>query len=161
MNYTYILKCKDETLYTGWTNDIEKRLEAHNAGKGAKYTRSRRPVELVYLEQFETKEEAMEEKRVTDVVCTKCRRMLRKKIRWFSSNQKFYFCLAVCPEHGYMKGKIRMKKSEDGSFFAVKTTKLVGEEGAAYVEQKKEETKKKRAERNKAKKSGKAAEAAE
>ena len=110
---------------------------------------------------FETKEEAMEEKRVTDVVCTKCRRMLRKKIRWFSSNQKFYFCLAVCPEHGYMKGKIRMKKSEDGSFFAVKTTKLVGEEGAAYVEQKKEETKKKRAERNKAKKSGKAAEAAE
>ena len=52
MNYTYILKCKDETLYTGWTNDIEKRLEAHNAGKGAKYTRSRRPVELVYLEQF-------------------------------------------------------------------------------------------------------------
>ena len=58
MNYTYILKCKDETLYTGWTNDIEKRLEAHNAGKGAKYTRSRRPVELVYLEQFETKEEA-------------------------------------------------------------------------------------------------------
>ena len=59
MNYTYILKCKDETLYTGWTNDIEKRLEAHNAGKGAKYTRSRRPVELVYLEQFETKEEAM------------------------------------------------------------------------------------------------------
>ena len=55
MNYTYILKCKDETLYTGWTNDIEKRLEAHNAGKGAKYTRSRRPVELVYLEQFETK----------------------------------------------------------------------------------------------------------
>ena len=58
-NYTYILKCKDETLYTGWTNDIEKRLEAHNAGKGAKYTRSRRPVELVYLEQFETKEEAM------------------------------------------------------------------------------------------------------
>ena len=86
---------------------------------------------------------------------------LAEKIRWFSSNQKFYFCLAVCPEHGYMKGKIRMKKSEDGSFFAVKTTKLVGEEGAAYVEQKKEETKKKRAERNKAKKSGKAAEAAE
>ena len=79
----------------------------------------------------------------------------------FLKPENFYFCLAVCPEHGYMKGKIRMKKSEDGSFFAVKTTKLVGEEGAAYVEQKKEETKKKRAERNKAKKSGKAAEAAE
>ena len=111
--------------------------------------------------EHETKEEILEERRVAEMVCYKCRRTLRKKIRWFSSNQKFYFCLAVCPEHGYMKGKIRMKKSEDGSFFAVKTTKLVGEEGAAYVEQKKEETKKKRAERNKAKKSGKAAETAE
>lgn len=59
MNYTYILRCKDETLYTGWTNDIQRRLEAHNAGRGAKYTRARRPVKLVYLESFETKEEAM------------------------------------------------------------------------------------------------------
>lgn len=60
MNYTYILKCKDETLYTGWTNDIEKRLEAHNAGKGSKIHQIQETrVELVYLEQFETKEEAM------------------------------------------------------------------------------------------------------
>jgi len=59
MNYTYILRCKDNTLYTGWTNNLEKRLEAHNAGKGAKYTKARLPVELVYFEQFETKEEAM------------------------------------------------------------------------------------------------------
>ena len=59
MNYTYILRCKDNTLYTGWTNNLEKRLEAHNAGKGAKYTKARLPVELVYYEQFETKEEAM------------------------------------------------------------------------------------------------------
>ena len=58
-NYTYILKCADETLYCGWTNDLEKRLEAHNSGKGAKYTRSRLPVELIYYEEFETKEEAM------------------------------------------------------------------------------------------------------
>ena len=152
MNYTYILKCKDETLYTGWTNDIEKRLEAHNAGKGAKYTRSRRPVELVYLEQFETKEEAMEEKRVTDVVCTKCRRMLRKKIRWFSSGQRYYLCLATCPEHGMMKGKIRMKKSEDGRVFAVKTVKPVDEEGAEAVFLKKEEARIRRAEKSRQKK---------
>lgn len=59
MNYTYILECSDGSLYTGWTNDIEKRLEVHNAGKGAKYTKSRRPVRLVYLEEFETKEDAM------------------------------------------------------------------------------------------------------
>lgn len=59
MNYAYILKCKDNTLYSGWTNDLSARVAAHNAGKGAKYTKSRLPVELVYFETFETKEEAM------------------------------------------------------------------------------------------------------
>lgn len=59
MNYTYIVKCADGSLYTGYTNDLERRIAAHNAGKGAKYTRSRRPVELVYYESFETPEEAM------------------------------------------------------------------------------------------------------
>ena len=57
--YTYVLKCSDGSLYTGWTNDIKKRLQAHNEGKGAKYTRGRTPVELVYLEEFDTKEAAM------------------------------------------------------------------------------------------------------
>ena len=59
MNYTYILQCADGTLYTGWTNNLEKRLAAHNAGIAAKYTKTRRPVELVYFEEFETKKEAM------------------------------------------------------------------------------------------------------
>ena len=58
-NYTYIVECSDHTLYTGWTNDLEKRIRAHNEGKGAKYTKSRRPVRLVYFETFSTKEEAM------------------------------------------------------------------------------------------------------
>ena len=59
MNYTYIVRCSDGTLYTGWTNDLEKRVAAHNDGTSAKYTKPRRPVELVYHECFETKEEAM------------------------------------------------------------------------------------------------------
>ena len=59
MNYTYIVRCKDGSLYTGWTNDIEKRIKAHNEAKGSKYTKSRRPVKLVYYEEFQTKEEAM------------------------------------------------------------------------------------------------------
>ncbi|SER90514.1 Predicted endonuclease, GIY-YIG superfamily [Lachnobacterium bovis] len=58
-NYTYIVKCSDGTYYTGWTNDLEKRIKAHNEGKGAKYTKTRRPVELVYYESFPTKQEAM------------------------------------------------------------------------------------------------------
>lgn len=57
-NYTYILKCADETLYCGWTNDLEKRVRAHNDGKGAKYTRSRLPVTLVHFEEFDTPIEA-------------------------------------------------------------------------------------------------------
>ena len=59
MNYTYILTCADGTLYCGWTNDLDKRLKAHNAGRGAKYTKPRRPVALSYYEAFETKGEAM------------------------------------------------------------------------------------------------------
>ena len=59
MNYTYILECKDGSYYTGWTNNLEKRLKDHNDGKGAKYTRSRLPVRLIYFEEYETKEEAM------------------------------------------------------------------------------------------------------
>ena len=59
MNYTYILKCKDDSLYTGWTNDLKKRITSNNAGQGAKYTKARRPVELVYYEEFQTREEAM------------------------------------------------------------------------------------------------------
>lgn len=59
MNYTYIIECSDGSLYCGWTNNIEKRILAHNEGRGAKYTRGRAPVKLVHLETFETKEEAM------------------------------------------------------------------------------------------------------
>ena len=57
--YTYIVRCADGSLYTGWTDDLEKRVAAHNAGKGAKYTRSCRPVTLVYHETFATPREAM------------------------------------------------------------------------------------------------------
>ena len=57
--YTYMVRCGDGSLYTGWTYDLEKRVAVHNSGKGAKYTKSRLPVELVYHERFTTKEEAM------------------------------------------------------------------------------------------------------
>ena len=59
MNYTYIVKCRDGTLYTGWTKDLCKRMQTHNLGKGAKYTKTRLPVRLVYYEEHETKQEAM------------------------------------------------------------------------------------------------------
>lgn len=58
-NVVYMLCCGDGSLYTGWTNNIEKRLATHQAGKGGKYTRSRLPVQLVYLEECASKQEAM------------------------------------------------------------------------------------------------------
>ncbi len=60
MNYTYIVECADHSLYTGWTNHLEKRMKAHNDGQGAKYTKGRRPIKLVYYEEYETKQEAMQ-----------------------------------------------------------------------------------------------------
>lgn len=58
-NYAYMLRCADGTFYCGWTTHLQQRVATHNAGKGGKYTRSRVPVELVYYEEFATKEEAM------------------------------------------------------------------------------------------------------
>lgn len=58
-NCVYILLCADGTLYTGWTNHLKKRIETHQAGRGAKYTKARLPVKLVYFEYFKTKSEAM------------------------------------------------------------------------------------------------------
>jgi len=56
----YIVECVDQTLYTGWTTNIEQRLKAHNAGRGAKYTRSRAPVRLVYTEEKPDRRTAMQ-----------------------------------------------------------------------------------------------------
>lgn len=59
MNYVYILRCADDTLYCGWTTELNKRLVAHNSGRGAKYTRSRRPVELIYVEEYDDRHDAL------------------------------------------------------------------------------------------------------
>ena len=58
-HYAYILECADGTYYCGYTNDLDKRVRTHNEGKGAKYTKPRLPVRLIYKEEFATKEEAM------------------------------------------------------------------------------------------------------
>ena len=71
--------------------------------------------------EFDSKEEAMEDKEIVSSRCFMCKKNLRKKIRWFSSGQKNYYCLSYCPVHGWMKGRIRMKKAESGRVFAIKT----------------------------------------
>ena len=59
MNYVYIVECSDSTFYTGWTNNLEKRIAMHSNGTGAKYTKGRGPVKLIYNEEFEDKKDAM------------------------------------------------------------------------------------------------------
>lgn len=61
--YVYIAKCADKTLYTGYTNDLKNREKTHNIGKGAKYTRSRLPIKIVYSETFKSKKKAMSRER--------------------------------------------------------------------------------------------------
>jgi len=57
--FVYLLECRDQSFYCGYTTDLAKRVEAHNAGKGAKYTSKRRPVRLIYSEEYATRTEAM------------------------------------------------------------------------------------------------------
>lgn len=75
-NFVYVIKCKDGSLYTGWTTDIDKRIEAHNAGKGAKYTRGRGPVSLVHLEEFDDKLEAQRRERQIKKLTPRAKRKL-------------------------------------------------------------------------------------
>lgn len=102
--------------------------------------------------EFENREDILKEKAITDMVCRKCRRMLRKKIRWFPYGQRYYLCLATCPEHGYVKGKIRVKKSEDDRYYAVKTTKEASLEDEELMEKKREDSRKKRSAKNQTRK---------
>lgn len=86
--YTYIVECSDGTYYTGWTNDIKKRILIHNAKKGAKYTRSRTPVRLVYLEEAETKQRAMSrEARIKQMSRQEKEQLVKNRKDFYGNNQ--------------------------------------------------------------------------
>lgn len=101
---------------------------------------------------FCNKEEAFSDKKVREIICPICHRMLRKKLMWFSSNQKIFLCLGYCREHGYVKGKIRLKNHYNGTIFVVKTTKFANEETVQTLKQRKVELAKKRSQKNRARK---------
>ncbi|MGN0203221.1 MAG: exonuclease domain-containing protein [Coprococcus sp.] len=97
--------------------------------------------------EFRTKEEAMSDREVRSTRCYKCGRAARKKMHWFSARTKAYYCLASCPEHGYIRGKIRLKKTDEQRFYVVKTLRLIDEEGAEKLRQMKSDVLKKRREK--------------
>lgn len=90
--------------------------------------------------EFDSKEEAFADREVASSKCYLCRRNLRKKIRWFTPNGRHYFCLAYCEKHGYLKGKIRIRKSPAGRIYVVKTTKLISAEEAEGLKERRKHT---------------------
>jgi inhibitor of KinA sporulation pathway (predicted exonuclease) len=91
--------------------------------------------------EFKDKQEALEDKEVISTKCYLCHRNIRKKIRWFTPNGKHYYSVAVCPVHGLMKSKIRLRKSENDGVYAVKTSKFITQEECAKIQKKREESK--------------------
>lgn len=99
--------------------------------------------------EYNTKNEAMSDVSLSSTKCPKCGKKAAKKIKWFSDNSKMYYSLSYCALHGYIKGKIRMKKTENEKVYAIKILKLTDNDGADFIRNKQEEI---RIKRNKAKK---------
>ena len=99
---------------------------------------------------FPTKEEVMEDKGVITTSCYLCRKNIKKKIRWFSYNSRIYYSLMYCNTHGWIKGKIRIKKTDDGKLFAIKTLKITDENGAEKIRHRQEEIRERRRHKRKA-----------
>ena len=90
---------------------------------------------------FADKAQAMEDRTVSSTKCYLCRRSLRRKIRWFTPNGKHYYCVSYCDRHGYMKSKVRMRKSEDKMVYAVKTEKFITEAEVEAIRDKQKKSK--------------------
>ena len=91
--------------------------------------------------EFPDKQRALEDREVLSTKCYLCHKNLRKKIRWFSPNGKHYYSVSHCPVHGYMKSKIRIRKSESDSIYVIKTSKFISEEDCQKILLKREAAK--------------------
>ena len=87
--------------------------------------------------EFADKRAAFADREVSSSKCYLCHRNLRKKIKWFTANGRHYYCLAYCEKHGYLKGKIRIRKTDAGGTYVVKTTKLITDEAAQDLTERK------------------------
>ncbi len=101
--------------------------------------------------EFDDKQAALEDKMVASTKCYLCGRNAKKRIRWFSVNGKHYYSLSYCKKHGFLKGKVRIKKAEDGNVYVVKTMKIITQEAAEEIYTKQEKLRAQRAEKRKAK----------
>lgn len=97
--------------------------------------------------EFDSKENAMADREVRTTRCFKCGKTAQKRIRWFVGKNRAYYCLAECAEHGYIRCKIRLKKTDEDRFFVVKTLRETDDEGAKLIADMKEEVRQKRQEK--------------
>ena len=97
--------------------------------------------------EFSDKKIAMSDRVVTSMRCYHCARNTRKIIKWFSVNGHHYYAIGFCKKHGYIKGKIRMKKADDGNVYVVKTMKVIPEEEVLLIHEKQEKLRQQRAEK--------------
>ncbi len=91
--------------------------------------------------EFDNKTQAFADREVSSSKCYLCHRNLRKKLKWFSPNGRHYYCLAYCEKHGYLKGKIRIRRSDSGKIYVVKTTKLISDDEAVKIRERSLHTK--------------------
>lgn len=94
--------------------------------------------------EFRDKDRMLRDRETSSVRCPRCHRTARKKIRWFTSNSRSYYSLSSCPEHGFLQGKIRVKKTDRNMVYAVKTMRLIDSEEAAALMEKRESLRRKR-----------------
>lgn len=78
--------------------------------------------------EFDSKEEIFSDREIMSIKCYICRKNVKRKMRWFSANGKYYYSAGYCDKHGYIKTKVRVRKSENQKMFAVKTLKFISEE---------------------------------
>ena len=102
--------------------------------------------------EFENKTKAIVDKEVSNTRCYACGRRTKKKIKWFSVNGKHYYSLSYCKKHGYLKGKARMKRADDGNIYVIKTLKLISPEDALLIQEKQDKLRQQRSEKRKQKK---------
>ena len=91
--------------------------------------------------EFDNKTQAFADREVSSSKCYLCHRNLRKKLKWFSPNGRHYYCLAYCEKHGYLKGKIRSRRSDSGKIYVVKATKLISDDEAVKIRERSLHTK--------------------
>lgn len=97
--------------------------------------------------EFDTKEAAVADREVRSTRCYKCGKPANKVVRWFAGRGRAYFCVAFCKEHGYVRGKLRLKRSDENKVYVVKTLRLIDEAQANELRDMKEEVRIKRQER--------------